>query len=433
MVVPAEPAAFLLDLLITVAAGALVGIEREHRRDRTRVIAGVRTFPLIAVAGFLAGFLEASGVGGPLVAVGLAGFTLLALGFLWVRHRLGVTGLTTPVAMVVTFLVGVLVATGFRQEAVGVAVVTTVLLLTKHRLHRFAEVLDQEEIMSALQFITVAFILFPFAARLEGPVPGTRGLVGPGALFDPYKTLLLVVFVSTLSFASFLAMRVAGPHRGVEVSGLLGGLVNSEATAASLATTARGRSDLTASAVVGAFLATTTMFVRNIAIAAFADPSLRVAILMTPALGLMTIGGGVVLRRRWSRDRPADDEPVEVDSPFAVGPALRFAFLFAFLWAAARLAQTYLGTLGVLATALGGFVSAGAAVASVAGLYASGTVDIPLAVAAQTAILATVIGAFNKLLVLRATNKEVYDSAKVPFAALTLVGVAGLLGTVLWL
>lgn len=433
MAVPADPAAFLLDLLITVAAGALVGIEREHRRDRTRVIAGVRTFPLIAVAGFLAGFLEASGVGGPLVAVGLAAFSLLALAFLYVRHRLGVTGLTTPVAMVVTFLVGVLVATGFRQEAVGVAVVTTVLLLTKHRLHRFAEVLDQDEIMSALQFITVAFILFPFAARLEGPVPGTQGLVGPGALFDPYTTLLLVVFVSTLSFASFLVMRMVGPHRGVEVSGLLGGLVSSEATAASLATTARGRPDLTASAVVGAFLATTTMFVRNVAIAAFADPSLDVALLMVPALGIMILGGGVILWNRWPRDRPAEGEPVEVDSPFAVGPALRFAFLFALLWAAARLAQAQLGSLGVLATALGGFVSAGAAVASVAGLYASGTVEIPLAVAVETAILATVIGAFNKLLVLRATNPDVYDRAKAPFAGLTLLGLLGLAATVVWL
>jgi uncharacterized membrane protein (DUF4010 family) len=426
----AAAGAFLLDLLVTVAAGALLGIEREHRRDRTRVIAGVRTFPLIAVAGFLVATLEA-GVPGPLVAVGLAVLGLMAVAFFNVRHRLGVTGLTTPVAMIVTFLVGVLVASGLRLEAATVAVVATVLLLTKRRLHRFAEVLTEDEIMSALQFITVAFILFPFAARLEGPIPGTRGLVGPGELFDPYKTLLLVVFVSSLSFASFLAMRLVGPHQGVEVSGLLGGLVNSEATAASLATTARERPELVASAVVGAFLATTTMFVRNVAIAAFADPSLEVAIVMVPALGLMTVAGGVILWRRWPRDRPAEGEPVEVDSPFAVGPALRFALLFSLLWAAAKLAQANVGTLGVLATALGGFVSAGAAVASVAGLYASASTDISLAVAAQTAILATVVGAFNKLLVLRATNQEVYERARLPFAGLTLVGVVGLAATVL--
>lgn len=422
---------FYVDLLVSIGAGGLVGLERENRRGDQRVLAGVRTFPLISVTGFLLAFFTRT-LGEPgLLAVGVLVMGALAAVFMVVRHRVGVTGFTTPMAMIVTFLVGVLAGSGLRIEAAVVAVATTLLLLTKQRLHRFAEVLDEEEIMSALQFVTVAFILLPLAASLEEPLPGTRGLVGPGELFDPYHVLLLVLFVSLLSFGGFLAMRLVGPHRGVEVSGLLGGLVSSEATAASLAHLAEGNRGLVTTAVVGTLLATTMMLARNLAIAGFAEPTLGVARFMLPTLVLMVIAGALLTWRRRSRDHPEVEGAVEVDTPFAVGPAVKFAALFAILWAAAQIAQQHLGNVGVYATALGGFVSAGAAVASVASLHANGAVSLP--VAGITAILATIFGAMNKLVVLRATNTEVYERARVPFVLLTAVGLVGLGATLLLL
>ncbi len=420
---------FFLDFFVALGVGALVGLEREHRRDQTQVIAGVRTFPLFSLAGYMLAIVarEVGENAAVLLAAGVLGMAAIAIAFLWVRHQLGVTGLTTPMAMLVVFFLGVLIGYDRAQAAIVIGVATTFLLLTKERLHGFAAALDDEEVMGALQFITVVFILFPIVQALHAPVL-EQAWLGRGALVDPYFTLLVVIFVSSMSFASFLAMRTVGARRGVAVSGLLGGLVNSEATSASLAGYANESESLVRPAVIGALLATTTMFVRNLAIAAFADPSLAVARAMLPVLAPMAaLGAALATWRYWRHRRREQDggRVPRVKNPFALAPAVRFALLFLGISVAARVGTSLLGPAGVFATALGGVVSAGAVIATVCVLYVKG--DASLQVAALTAILATVIGAANKLVVLRAANAQVFRKAGPFFVALTAVGVIGVI------
>lgn len=417
---------FLVNVLIALGVGGVVGIEREHRGDRAKVIAGVRTFPLIAVGGVMAvrlGVETGSPWVVPVAALVSGGF---ALGLFWARHQLGETGLTTPAAMFITFLAGALIGFGLRIEGMVVGVATAALLVSKKRLHGIAHNLTDEEVMSAVQFITIAFILFPLTAGLTvGFDPW--GLTGPGGPLFPYGVLLIVVFVSTISFVSFLAMRTIGARRGVEVSGLLGGLVNSEATAAGLAAQARVDEALVSPAMVGTLLATGTMFVRNLAIAAFVDPSLRLAAFMAPALALMAVatGGIVLLRERTMEAHPSP--PVRLGNPFAIGPAVKFAALFVLVSLLAFAARAALGPLGVYATLVGAFVSGGAVVASVGALAVAGAVR-PFD-AGIVAVLACIIGAFNKLLILRATNQEMYRRSAFAYAVVTVVGAAGLAAT----
>lgn len=419
---------FLVNVLIALGVGGVVGIEREHRGDKARVIAGVRTFPLIAVAGVLAVRLGVETASPLPVFVGAIVAGAFAMGMFWARHQMGETGLTTPAAMFVTYLAGGLIGYGFRIEGMVVGVATAALLVSKKRLHGIAHNLSDEEVMSAVQFITIAFILFPLTAGITAGFD-PWGLTAPGGSLSPYGVLLIVVFVSAISFASFLAMRTIGARRGVEVSGMLGGLVNSEATAASLAAQAREDSALVAPAMVGTLLATGTMFGRNLAIAAFVDPSLALAAFMAPALLLMALATGfiVVLRERTMRDHP--NPPVSLGNPFAILPAVKFAALFVLVSLLATAARGALGPYGVYATLVGAFVSGGAVVASVGALTVSGAVH-PFD-AGVVAVLACVIGAFNKLLILRATHQGMYQRSALAYAVLTAVGVVALAATAL--
>ncbi|HWG89894.1 MAG TPA: DUF4010 domain-containing protein [Candidatus Thermoplasmatota archaeon] len=419
---------FLYQFAIAGGLGALIGLEREHRQDEVQVIAGVRTFPLVSLSGFMIGLLSRETGSDLVVAAGILCATLFAATFHVVRHRLGTSGLTTPMAMLVTFLIGLLIAYAFVLEAIVIGVVTTFLLLTKSRLHRFAFHLDDAEMMSALQFITVLFILFPLAGSLDGPVEGTRGLVGPGLIIDPYRILVLVIFVSSISFVSFLAMREAGPERGIVASGLLGGLVNSEATTVSLARHAGEVEALVPAAVTGTLLSTATMVVRNMVIAIFVDPSLGILLYVLPASLLI---GAASLLFAWRRYRTlqsgSGNVRITIKSPFAVGPALRFALWFAVVSAFATFVSRnpdLIGDWGIYLTALGAFGSAGAVVASVAALYAGG--GLPLATAGLVAGLAILIGAANKLIILRATSASVFNASWKAFTVVSLLGVAGI-------
>lgn len=418
-----------MDAATALGIGGLVGLEREHRRDQIQVIAGVRTFPLFSLAGYLLALISLTAAEPLIIAAAVFVIGGITVSFLWVRHTLGVSGLTSPMAMLVTFLLGVLIGFGYSREAIVVGVAVTFLLLTKQRLHKFAEVLSDDEIMEALQFITISFILFPIARDLQ---PGSLGVpwIGRGALVDPFQILLVVIFVSAISFAGFVAMRFVGPRRGVAVSGLLGGLVNSEAASASLAGYAKENRALTAAAVLGAVLATLSMFIRNTAIVGFSDPTLAVVRLFVLAIVPAVLVTALIAYRMRKRVAEPIAQRVVVKSPFALGPALKFAAIFAFVSVFTSVAiqasqRANLGEAGVYLVALGGFVGAGAVSASVTALYATG--KLSLAVAAQTAALATAMGAANKLIVLRAVDEQVFERARSAFIVITMTGAAGVI------
>jgi uncharacterized membrane protein (DUF4010 family) len=222
-------------------------------------------------------------------------------------------------------------------------------------------------------------------------------------------------------------MRQLGPRRGMEFSGLLGGLVNSEATTVSLAERVRADGSLLAPAVAAALLASCTMVVRNLAIAAFADPSLSLVDALLPyALPVAVVGLLLAWRARRADERAgAAATAVRVKNPFAVMPALRFAAVFAAVSILIALAQDRFGAAGVYVAAIGGLVSAGPVVASLGALVVKGS--IPLALAVRATTLAVAASLVNKLIILRATHRGTFERAFAPFAWMILVALAAAL------
>ncbi|MFO7991172.1 MAG: MgtC/SapB family protein [Thermoplasmata archaeon] len=133
---------FIINVIIVVALGSLIGLEREHREDKTMVIAGVRTFPLTSLSGLIFSFLSAN-VGLALIEVGVIIFGGFALILAFLKYEVHTIGITTPVALFITFLIGIMVEQGFIFEAAFVAILITVLLLTKKRLHNIARKLGE--------------------------------------------------------------------------------------------------------------------------------------------------------------------------------------------------------------------------------------------------------------------------------------------------
>jgi uncharacterized membrane protein (DUF4010 family) len=389
---------FLLRMGIGLAVGALIGLERERHREQRTVLAGIRTYPLAALAGVVFAQLGLHLEDHFYVAVGALIFGAISLLLYWVRHKLGVHGLTSPIAFFVTYLAGALIGLGFLLEGIVAGVATAVLLFTRARLHRLAEVMTEKEMAGALQFIIVAFILFPLMP--EDPID-------PWNLLDLRNLLLIVILVSVLSFIGFLAMRFLGASHGLAVSGLLGGLANSEATTASLANLARERTDLTKNAMEGISLANATMLVRNLVFAAIVDPSLRFLLLVLPALAVMFLAqtGFTALRERHRGDVAQEPSAIRIENPFAFGPALRFAGIFLLIHATVTIILRYQigGEAAVLLTAIGGLVSSAAVVISVGSSYAAGDLSLEIAVAA--AVLASLVSTLNKLVLVRIVHQ----------------------------
>lgn len=409
----------------------MIGLEREQHRERELVIAGVRTYPLISVGGMLFAYLEMATDVEYAVTVGLGAFTAMAIVYAWIRHSLRLTGLTSPVALLVTYIIGVLIGYGYFIEGVAVGVATTFLLLAKGKLHAFAETVTEAEMMGALQFILVAFILYPITLSMGDVV--IRGF-NLSKIVNLSAVVLTIILVSLLSFVSFLAIRYFGARKGLAVTGALGGLVNSEAAAASLAAHVRKYPATAKPATAGVLLANTGMLARNILISALSDTTLGAAImLLLPSLLMASLG---VFYYIWSVAGATETKGkvFRMESPFAMRPALIMGLLIGLVSVVVYLFSRIPsggGSTGIYMTALAGFVSSAAVVFSVSTLAFTGHLS-PL-LAGEVAVLACLMSTLNKLIIVRAGSKELSQSSRAMIAATFAVGLIGLVAMELYL
>jgi hypothetical protein len=136
-----DATATLIGLATALGAGLLIGVERERTKGSGmgRGAAGVRTFTLLALTGSIAALLGS-------VATAVAGvFVALAMFASYRLTQVDDPGLTTEVAMLVTYFLGLL---AMRSPALagGLGVVVALILASKAHLHRFTrERLSQQD------------------------------------------------------------------------------------------------------------------------------------------------------------------------------------------------------------------------------------------------------------------------------------------------
>jgi uncharacterized membrane protein (DUF4010 family) len=201
---------------VALGIGLLVGFEREWSHKDF----GVRTFSLTALLGSLTAMISA-----PVMVMGMVATVLLAV-LLNVRDIVATRTVegTTSVALVVTFLLGALSGTGHLFTSVACAIVTTWLLSLKPQFQQFAGGVRAEEIRSAVLLGLFGFVIWPL-------LPDRY--VDPWQLLQPREAWVTVVIVACIGFLNYVLLRVYG-RRGVTLTAILGGLVNSTAAAAEL-------------------------------------------------------------------------------------------------------------------------------------------------------------------------------------------------------
>jgi uncharacterized membrane protein (DUF4010 family) len=205
----------VLRLAIAVLIGALIGLQREQVESR---LGGVRTFPLAALIGALAGFLP-----GPWpVAAGLVALGAVVVGAGTAARKEGDRGLATEAALLATYLLGAYAATGSLTVAgVGGAAVA-VLLQFKLELHGLVDKLGDADMRAIMRFVVIAMIILPLLPNQA---------YGPGGTLNPRESWLMVVLVVGLNLAGYIAYKFVGKRGGMLAAGLLGGLISSTATA----------------------------------------------------------------------------------------------------------------------------------------------------------------------------------------------------------
>ncbi|HEX9208749.1 MAG TPA: MgtC/SapB family protein [Steroidobacteraceae bacterium] len=317
--------------------GALIGIERERHKQRHdhAEIAGLRTFVLYALLGALSGWLALT-LQSPWILAGglLAAAAVVVTGYaLVVRLSPEGLGQTTEIAAIATFLLGALAALDQRELAVGLGVTVAAVLAYKQPLHGFVEKLGSEDVYAVLRLLIATFIILPLLP--DRPLD-------PWQALNPQSLWLLVLLISGLSLVGYVLTRLLGANRGIPITGLTGGLVSSTAVTLSFARQSREAEYANATRAVasGILLSWTVSFLRVLVEVLVVNRSLLAPLLPSiAAMAAVSAGFAWFLLRGAGAAQAAQE--VQLQNPFSLTSAIKFAALFAVVLLVVKIVQAY--------------------------------------------------------------------------------------------
>jgi uncharacterized membrane protein (DUF4010 family) len=327
----------LYGFLVALGIGILVGIERERDQNRKEEfrVAGVRTFTLISLLGATAGLIfQYNAMFSVAVFAGV--IILVASGYYLSSVRGQSLGQTTEIAELLVFALGYLsFFPATRSISVMIAIVAALTLALKEHIHGFAREIKEYELLDTLKFAVITFIILPI-------LPDQT--IDAWGIFNPRQIWLFVVLVSGVSYLGYILIKVLGVNRGSAITGFLGGLSSSTALTTAMARRAKEDHDLLKPSVFAAVIASTVMFPRTLFEIAVLNPGLNDRLI---PFALLMFFAGIIASLFIIKPRENITKKIDLKTPFALKPALKFAAILLLILALQHFALQVYGTKGV--------------------------------------------------------------------------------------
>ena len=331
---------YLPRFITSLAVGLLIGMERERSPAAK---AGLRTFALVALFGTVAAMLSEKTATPWLLTGGLLVIGLMTIAaYLREREESADPGTTTVAAIVLCYGLGAMIWHGYSTLAVMLAIVTTMLLYFKSELRGITQKLSRRELTSMLQFAVLSFIILPI-------LPDRN--FGPYDALNPRQVWLMVVLISGVSLAGYVALRLVGQRYGVALLGVFGGLASSTATTLVYARHSKSNEGLSRLAVVVILLANLVVLVRLSIVSAVVAPAILPQLL--PVLGSGLVLGLGAAAYWWRQLSQQSEVPItEVSNPTELRTAVGFGVLYAVVLFFAAWLSSIAGSGGLYLVAL---------------------------------------------------------------------------------
>ena len=327
-----------LKIVLVLFLSFLVGLEREEHKAAigSYSFGGVRTFPLIGLIGYSIALLS----GTQLLPLTVGFFVVAAFLLLSYWHKLSraeTAGVTSEMSGLTTFLVGALVCYGHLWIATTLSVASLLLLDLKAALEKLAVRIPPQEILTFAKFLLLSGVILPVLPNQEF----SRFHI------NFFKTWLVVVAVSTISYGSYVLQKVSKGRGGVVLAALLGGAYSSTVTTVAMARRA-AREQHPHLFAGGILIASGVMYVRLAALLVIFNRQLM-SLLAVPFLSMaaLAIGVGWLWTRQAETTAQEAQQKFEPNNPLELLAAFLFAALFLAMLVATQLAVMYLGKAGM--------------------------------------------------------------------------------------
>jgi uncharacterized membrane protein (DUF4010 family) len=250
-------------------------------------------------------------------------------------------GVTTEISGLGTYLLGALVYQGHYWIAATIAVISLLLLELKEGLEGLSKRIAPQEILTLTKFLLLTAVILPILPNTDF----TQYRI------NPFKTWLVVVAVSGISYGSYVLLSLTRQKSGVILSAVLGGAYSSTATTVALAKrSVQGQQPHLFSGAI--LLASAMMYVRLTVLLMFFSRSLLV-MLAAPLMILACLAGlaGWLWSRVPSGGSARTKREFQPRNPLELRAAVLFAALFLAVLVVTRVAVTRYGNAGIYSLA----------------------------------------------------------------------------------
>lgn len=333
---------YMLGLLISLAIGLIIGLEREYDKLKDEVgFAGIRTFPIVTILGFVIGTLSET-FSPWFLMVGLGSFILfIGIGQLLKTRMESGLGMTTNLALITTFVLGIMVSQALYRDSVATAVIVVTLLSLKTTFRSIIQNITHQELFAFIKFVIIALLILPFLPNRD---------YGAGGLLNPFEIGSIVVIVSFLNFIGYFLVKFVGSRKGILLTAILGGIISSTAVAWNYAAKSKENPELSREYSAGIIIASAIMFPRLALLAAIFNTAV-LAELAFPSIILTLIcliPAIFFIRKR--TDQVATK--IDLGNPLNMLNALSFTAIYIVILYAVYYGNEYLGESGLYYSAI---------------------------------------------------------------------------------
>ncbi|MEZ5043458.1 MAG: MgtC/SapB family protein [Saprospiraceae bacterium] len=407
---------FFVRMLVATGIGFVIGLEREHAAivDKEDTFAGIRTFILVALMGFLTALLSLFFTPWILVG-GLAGVSGLVAVSYWITAQKGEIGSTTEFATIFVFLLGSTTLIGYVEASLALTVILVILLSLKVKLRSVIGRITQAELYAFIQFVTLALLIFPF-------LPDK--IIGPFSVFNPRELGWVVILTSGLGFVGYMLMKFLGSDKGILLTGILGGLVSSTVVAWVFSKKSKAVPALSAHCAVAILAASTLMVLRVLVWIIIFNQTLLPRLILPISLIFLTGLGTVIFFYRQQQVLSTGETDFPLGKPLNLRGAIFFGVLYTSILLVVSYANEQFGAQGIfISSAIAALTDIDAITISVAKLAGE---TIPLLTAENAILLAILCNTIVKIgISLWAGSRNLRKYVLIGYG---LIFIAGLIG-----
>lgn len=333
---------YMLGAVVSLGIGLILGLEREYDKLKGELgFAGIRTFPIVTLLGYVMGHLSLTFTPWFLI-VGMGCFILfLGIGQALKSRMENTWGITTNLALITTFILGVMVSQELYRDSVATAVIVVTLLSLKTTFRSIIQNITHQELFAFIKFVIIALLILPFLPNID---------YGPNGLLNPFEIGSIVVIVSFLNFFGYFLVKFVGSRKGILLTAILGGLISSTAVAWNYAARSKENPKLSKQYSAGIIVASAVMFPRLALIAAIFNTAIVIELAIPLIiLTLICLVPAVLLIQK---DSVEADTKIDLGNPLNMLNALSFTAIFIVILYAVHYGNEYFGDSGLYYSSL---------------------------------------------------------------------------------